>query len=166
MKTKANICKGGNTCMILEEPQIDRTDRGGDFRSHYIDVISAKTASSLAEDKGALRRYLIANPRIKIQDIAYTTTSRRLHHTLRTAYSVGNIIDLIENLSADIFSTTTVIKSVDIAQIVFTFPGQGSRFAGMGAQLFDSCPVFRNKLLELNSTCIRLGFPPFLPSGY
>jgi len=66
-------------------------------------------------------------------------------------------------------------------KIVFLFSGQGSHYFQMGKSLYDAEPVFRDKLMELDSTASRLQgfsileklydpgqriFDPFLPLAY
>lgn len=150
--------KGGNTCIVLEEPH-QRIVTGKDPRSHHIITLSAKTTTSLVRNKERLRGYLMANSDVGLQDLAYTTTARRMHHQFRRSYAVETVDDLLAEFSKDFSSS---IQTFKMGKVIFAFPGQGSTFPGMGKQLFDTSRTFRQHLVDIDLASIQLGFPSFI----
>jgi iterative type I PKS product template protein len=150
--------KGGNTCIVLEEPH-QRIVTGKDPRSHHIIALSAKTATSLAGNKERLCGYLMANEDVRLQDLAYTTTARRMHHQFRRSYAVETMDDLLAELSKD---SSSSIQTFKMGQVIFAFPGQGSMLPGMGRQLLNTSRTFRQHLIDIDRVSIQLGFPSFI----
>ncbi|KAI9833795.1 MAG: hypothetical protein M1819_003530 [Sarea resinae] len=152
---------GGNTSILIEDPpQI--SIQGEDPRSHHAIALSAKTLTSLRRNKERLLEYLKAKPDTNLADLSYTTTARRLHHIYRTSFSVSTVQDLVGNLSKDLASSNEPNRTVGQPAVVFAFTGQGSQYSGMGKELFDSCPPFRQNILSYDSICVRQGLPSFL----
>ncbi|KAK5988542.1 Non-reducing polyketide synthase curS2 [Cladobotryum mycophilum] len=155
---------GGNACMVLEDyTPVPTGDEEGasDPRSSHVVVTSARTRASHSANKQKLIEWLRANPAARIEDVAYTTTARRMHHPLRLAYTASSIPELIAKLEAP---ETTLASSPPSPNppIVFTFTGQGSHYAGMGAELYRSNPVFRETVDLCVAICESYKFAPFL----
>ncbi|RYP85130.1 hypothetical protein DL769_001034 [Monosporascus sp. CRB-8-3] len=134
---------GGNSCFVLEEPPLPPV-KASDPRSHHVVTVSAHCPP--------------------VADLAYTTTARRMHHSLRSAYSGGSIGDIINGLQRDLTRNVgrqdqnTVSKSPRVA---FLFTGQGAHYAGMGADLFKSSSLFRSTIMSLQRASTAHGLPSF-----
>ena len=106
--------------------------------------------------------FLKETPDVDLANLAYTTTARRTHHTLRAAFcgdSIQKIIEALEkDVSADISQSTSPQQK---SPVIFVFSGQGGSYAGMGKDLFRSSAQFRAILTDLDRMCDSLGFPPF-----
>ncbi|ROV92577.1 hypothetical protein VMCG_08955 [Cytospora schulzeri] len=157
---------GGNACVILEEYKqnpASQKQRGSDARSTHVITSSARTPSSHIANMRRLAGYLRANPNARIQDIAYSTTARRTHHPIRFALAASTPQEALTKLESEIeraaSSSSAPAKSADV---VFVFTGQGSHYAGMGAELYRTSPVFRKTVDLCVSLCAGNGFPPFL----
>lgn len=150
---------GGNTCMIIEDAPAPRTG-GKDPRSHHVVALSAKTAQSLKQNSARLADYLESNPQTQLQDLAYTTTARRMHHPVRKSYAVDNLEVLVKSLRKDVESSDTR-PTGSCAPTVFLFTGQGAHYPGMGRELFATNTVFRDRILESDDICVRQGLPSF-----
>ena len=154
--------QGGNTCIIIEAPTLQQEsgDSGNaDSRAHHVVTVSAKTQSSFDANKQRLLDYLTSNADVRLQDVAYTSTARRMHHPLRTAFSVSSIGELVRNLSQEITPAPTAKQT----NIIFLFPGQGLRLAGFGKTLYNTSPPFRQTMSELDALCQAMELPSFLP---
>lgn len=152
---------GGNACMILEEFTPAGNEHGAaDPRSSHVVVSSARTRASYHANKGKLVEWLRANPAARIEDIAYTTTARKMHHPFRFACTVSSIQDLTTKLEAP--DTTSSPPSSSQPPIVFVFTGQGSHYGGMGAELYRTSPVFREMVDLCVAICDGNKFPSFL----
>lgn len=98
----------------------------------------------------------MAYPKCAAWNIAYSTTARRIHHSLRSSFVVQSTEQLIEHLTLDSNRRT---KVEDHSSVVLAFTGQGSEFPGMGQQLFKSCKRFRESILIYQKICDSLGLP-------
>lgn len=152
---------GGNSCLLIED-YVKPADKEADMRSAHTIAISSKTALSHTENKKRLLNFLRASSDDhRIEDLAYTLTARRIHHPIRTAFAASSIKDVITKLDADIKAETKADKTTP-APVVFMFTGQGSHYAGMGAELYHTSPAFRNILDLAVSVCKQNDFPEFL----
>lgn len=77
--------QGGNTSLAVEEPPAPRT-KTVDPRGGHVVTLSARTLPALQKNRERLFGYLERNPHTKLADLAYTTTARRMHESLRLAY--------------------------------------------------------------------------------
>ncbi|TEA17331.1 Non-reducing polyketide synthase rads2 [Colletotrichum sidae] len=160
---------GGNTCVLLQDPP--RTAVVGsradpDPRGRHVVAISAKTATSQADNKRRMLDHLRASPGTPVADVAYTTTARRLHYPVRSAYAVSSTAELIDKLQSDVdvdaHARPGGSTSPGSASVVFVFTGQGSVYGGMGSELYKTNAVFREKANLCARLAASLGFPPFL----
>ncbi|KAK1147826.1 Type I Iterative Polyketide synthase (PKS) [Aspergillus melleus] len=136
---------GGNTALLVEDAP-ERSRPGEDKRTRHVVAATAKTAKSLQE--------------VSLSRLSYTTTARRMHHSFRVLVSGGDAVSIRERLQESVAIVHTVSPK---SRIVMVFSGQGTLYAGMGQQLFDAVPSFRDCILRLNSIAQSQGFPPFLP---
>lgn len=158
---------GGNTAMLIEEaPQRSESLVATDIRSRQLVTVSAKTAKSLAGNVGALISYLDENPGVSLSSLSYTTTARRIHQSYRVAVS-GSEIASIQARLQDALPTLSERKpippSTNRAPVVLAFTGQGTVYNGLGKQLMESAPVFRDSILRFSRIAEQQGFPSFLP---
>ena len=151
---------GGNACMVLED-YAGKEHRAADPRPSHVVTTSARTAASYHANIRNLAEWLKANPAARIEDVAYTTTARRMHHPFRFACTASSIPNLITQLEAS-DPTASPSSSPQNPPIVFVFTGQGSHYAGMGAELYRTNPMFRETVDLCVAICNDNGFPPFL----
>lgn len=152
---------GGNACLLLEDFALANKEQGvADPRSSHVIVTSARTRASYQANKVKFIEWLRANPSVRIEDVAYTTTARRMHHPIRFACTVSSIQDLTAKLEAP--ETTSSPTASSQPPIVFVFTGQGSHYAGMGAELYRTSPIFRETVDLCVTICHHNGFPAFL----
>ncbi|KAF8850827.1 conidial yellow pigment biosynthesis polyketide synthase [Acephala macrosclerotiorum] len=141
---------GGNACLLLEDYTPTR-EKGADTR----------TPSAHSLNKRRLLEWLRANPNVRIEDLAYTTTARRMHHSIRFALTASTTQEAISKLHSEIEHSSSSSPS-RAAPVVFVFTGQGSHYAGMGAELYRTSPVFRKKVDLCVAICDGYKFPSFL----
>lgn len=154
--------QGGNSSFVLEEPPMPRV-KAPDPRQFHVVAVSANTVTSLEQNKRRLLNFLTENPLTSLADLAYTTTARRLHHSLRSAYSGGSIQNIVDSLKRDLTrSTDQESSSAKPSRVVFLFTGQGAHYAGMGAELFKSSCSFRTTILALQRAATTHRFPSFI----
>ncbi|KAF6830254.1 beta-ketoacyl synthase domain-containing protein [Colletotrichum plurivorum] len=158
---------GGNACLLLEEFRRDNppTDHGERVPwPSFVTVTSARTQASHQAMKKKLLGWLLGNPDVRIQDVAYTTTARRTHHPIRSTYVASTTQELISKLERDVDAVDAAPKSRGAAPkpIVFVFTGQGSHYAVMGSELYRTSRIFREKVDDCVRICSNNGFPAFL----
>ncbi|KAJ4315567.1 Non-reducing polyketide synthase Dhc5 [Neodidymelliopsis sp. IMI 364377] len=151
---------GGNACLLLED-YADRRCRSIDVRPSHTIVLSARTQPSYLLNRTRLLKWLRSNPDTRIQDLAYTTTARRMHHPIRSAFTASTTEAAIKMLEAE--TARNDIPSIPkTAPVIFVFSGQGSDYAGMGAELYRTSFVFRERVDLCVAVCSANKFPGFL----
>nr|C5H882.1 RecName: Full=Non-reducing polyketide synthase rads2; Short=NR-PKS rads2; AltName: Full=Radicicol biosynthesis cluster protein s2 [Floropilus chiversii]ACM42403.1 RADS2 nonreducing polyketide synthase [Floropilus chiversii] len=151
---------GGNACMLLEDYSDTAGTKGADPRSSHVVATSARTQAAHHANRRRLLEWLRANPTVSIEDVAYTTTARRMHHPHRFACTASSTQELIAKLEDSIDARDT--KSSPPSPIVFVFGGQGSHYGGMGSELYRTSPRFRETVDLCANICEEHGFPSFL----
>ncbi|KAK0667056.1 putative polyketide synthase [Cercophora samala] len=153
---------GGNTSMIIEDPPVLPIDGVGSRKYHAV-VVSGKTPNAIMGNTKRLLEYLDRTPEACLEDIAYTTTARRMHHTLRQAHVASSVKVLRDVLGQFITKERWAKVPATPPQAVFLFTGQGSAYAGMASGLFKTSKAFRELLRCSDDICVSHGFGSFLP---
>jgi myxalamid-type polyketide synthase MxaB len=112
-------------------------------RSRHILALSAKTAAAL---KALVQRYLEQlDSATNLADLCFSANTRRSHFSQRLAVVAESVEQLQARLMDDLNNRDTFsLNQSAINQLpVFLFTGQGSQYAGMGRELYESSPVFR-----------------------
>jgi acyl transferase domain-containing protein/SAM-dependent methyltransferase/acyl carrier protein len=164
---------GTNAHVIVEEPPAHRPSPATIERPLHLLTLSARTSEALRE---LARRYAdtIAGSPAELADLAYTANAGRFHFSHRaalTAASPAEAVIRLRALAAGDGEATALCGRADPAtssEVVFLFTGQGSQYIGMGRQLYQSQPTFRQALdrcAELLADHVdeplnRLLFPP------
>ena len=141
---------GGTNChLILEAAPPPLDVEGG--RGAQLFVLSAKTESSLAGVAERVGAVLEAN-QVSVADAAYTLAIGRRELSLRLACVAANGVDAARLLRERGQEVATGTAASSTLPVVFTFPGGGAQYAGMGAGLYESETVYR----EAIDACIAL----------
>lgn len=158
---------GTNAHVVLEEAPTLPTPETQDGCRAYLLPLSARTPAALHDLIRAYRNFLADDENgttLPLQDIVYTASLRRRHHCCRIAAAGHSHKELIERLDALLNSESGVNTSpsscpgtAERRKLAFVFSGQGSQWLGMGRQLLDQEPVFR----EMMERCSR-AMQPYL----
>ncbi|KAI0154549.1 hypothetical protein GGR57DRAFT_512052 [Xylariaceae sp. FL1272] len=141
---------GANTSLIITPaPESVSRRRGSDPRKWHVVAISAASQAALENNTRRLSNHLVANPEVKLADIAYTTTARRIHHPIRQHIVATSTIELANRLEAIDLNMTTVEKP----KVVFVFSGHGHNYHGVVEELYQSHGSFRDTLDRLETLC-------------
>lgn len=158
---------GGNTALLLEDappargPQPTQKDR----RTCLPVAVTAKSSKSLGMNIEGLIAYIKENPEVSLSSLSYTTTARRIHHGYRIIVSGSDVDSIRNNLQdtiPDIDSHRPIPTAAKLPKVTMVFTGQGTVYQGIGKQLFDCVPSFKEDVLRLNNIVERQGFPSFL----
>jgi iterative type I PKS product template protein len=155
---------GGNTAVLLEESPL-RPEPEEDPRNEYVVAVSAKSKVSLKKNLESLIAHLEPNPSMRLADLSYTTTARRMHHNHRISVHGRNLDEISRSLRKHLPTAATHRPIPATApSIAFTFSGQGTFYPRIGRQLFDSHPLFKAEILQLEEICAHHGFASFVPA--
>ncbi|MDJ0634241.1 MAG: alpha/beta fold hydrolase [Xenococcaceae cyanobacterium MO_188.B29] len=129
-----------------------RTEELNRDRPLHLLTLSAKNERALIDLTKHYAKFLADNQDIPLADICFTANTGRNHFDYRLAVAAASAEDLKAKLtnfqpngrkSAVIYDR--VIKEKR-NKIVFLFTGQGSQYVGMGHQLYQTQPIFRQAL--------------------
>ncbi|KAK7035442.1 polyketide beta-ketoacyl-synthase [Paramarasmius palmivorus] len=122
--------------------------------------LSAKDAGALDQLRQRYIEYLRKpeSGETSLPNIAYTMTARRQIYPFRMAVTASTRQELIEKLQQ---AAPVQAKDSD-AEVAFVFSGQGGQYLGMGAALYETCPVFKKHIDECRSMLLCLGFGDIL----
>lgn len=107
-------------------------------------ALSSTSADELRHTAGRLADWVQEHEDASLPDLAYTLTRRRVHRPVRTAVGASSRGELISALR-DVADGDTPYEAAvgrDDRGPVWVFSGQGSQWAGMGAELLATEPVF------------------------
>lgn len=148
--------------LVVEEAP-SRIAKSADPRAWHTVAISARTPVSVQNNRARLLDFLERHPETSLADLAYTTTARRIHEPLRCTYTGNSTRDIIRQLRDDVHKQSAAPKKKPkTGSCVFLFTGQGSQYAGMGADLFRDNPSFRETLLSYQELATGVGLPRFI----
>jgi acyl transferase domain-containing protein len=137
---------GTNAHLVLEEAPAPepRAATGG---LPELLVWSAKSEAALAHAGDRLRAFLRGNDAVDLSDVAYTLQAGRTPLPHRCYLVCSDREDAVRVLDQE-DSKRPVSGRADDARrpVVLLLPGLGDHYVGMGADLYDAWPVFRQEV--------------------
>ncbi|MBX2821167.1 MAG: SDR family NAD(P)-dependent oxidoreductase, partial [Rhodothermaceae bacterium] len=136
---------GTNAHIILEEAPDHPPSHSLD--KHHLLLWSAKTEEALDEASNNLQHYLINNPGVSLNDVAYTLQTGRNrfeHKRFMVAKNVQEAIDVFEGAKPG--RTYSSAQKAASRELIFMFPGQGAQYVQMGRDLYEHETVFRETI--------------------
>jgi thioester reductase-like protein len=121
-------------------------------RSHHLLTLSAKNENALRELAQRYADFFATHPEVSVGDVCFTANTGRSHFDRRLAVVAESPCQLRQQLEA--FATgkesaglvSGKVQSKKRQKIAFLFTGQGSQYVGMGHQLYETEPIFRQAL--------------------
>lgn len=146
---------GTNVHAVLEQaPDADTVPGGqadGDAES-MIFAVSSTSADELRRTAGRLANWLTHEAGDQpLRDLAYTLARRRSHRPVRTTVTAATVEELTAGLREVAEGDAVYAAAAGTGERgpVWLFSGQGSQWAGMGAQLLANEPAFAAAIAEL-----------------
>ncbi|OPG94385.1 hypothetical protein B2I21_30820 [Chryseobacterium mucoviscidosis] len=146
---------GTNAHMVLEEaPEMEKCSPDDDVN---LLLFSAKTEHSLNRTAERIMEYLMEQPEASVSNAAWTLQTGRSVFAYRKALVVDKTWrDQPDKLMQQLQKARVVHQSAPGSRpVFFMFPGQGSQYQGMGAELYKSAeksgiaPLFRSYIQEI-----------------
>src|SRR5215218_4183722 len=145
---------GTNAHVVLEEaPAAPPAESVGTATAHLL-PLSAHNPEALEDTVRAYIGFLRTEEGAvsSLQDVCYTAGARRTHHAHRLALAGNSREQLTEHLEAFLEGESrpgmsSGRKLGDLRRkLVFVFSGQGSQWVGMGRELLEQEPAFREAM--------------------
>jgi acyl transferase domain-containing protein/acyl carrier protein len=154
---------GTNAHLILEEapePELgasgesvngsDSHPAGSPLSGPLLLPLSAKTEPALRQAAGRLASHLQENPDLSLSGVGYSLALGRARLEQRAVVLGGERSELVEGLAAlqrgEVSAAVAQGSAGGKSAVAFLFPGQGSQWRGMGAQLLSESAVFRHSM--------------------
>ncbi|WP_332961286.1 type I polyketide synthase, partial [Microcoleus sp. AR_TQ3_B6] len=143
---------GTNAHVVLEEAPAPLPVEVEVERPLHILCLSGKSQKALRQLAAKFERYLAVPPSVSLGDVCYTANVGRIHFPHRlvvVAQTWAQMHEKLATFARDEEAAGVLIKQVEGTnrpQVVFLFTGQGSQYVGMGRQLYDTQPTFRQAL--------------------
>ena len=136
---------GTNAHVVLEGYESEAAVSAQDAREVRLLPLSGKTPGALQELAGRYREWLTEDSPLSdlLSDMAWTAGIGRSHFGHRAGVVFGDADSLREQLEAVERGETAAGRG---GKVGFLYTGQGSQWAGMGRELYESEPEFREVL--------------------
>ena len=115
-------------------------------------TLSAKSDRALVELAQRYSNFIDSQPEVPLADICYTAHTGRAHFERRLTAIASSTTNLKQSLQTFVRGeetpkiTTGCLNVGNPPQIAFLFTGQGSQYLGMGRELYQTQPTFRQAL--------------------
>ncbi|WP_043711590.1 hybrid non-ribosomal peptide synthetase/type I polyketide synthase [Corallococcus macrosporus] len=144
---------GTNAHVILSEPppRPAQTPRVPERGSHVL-TLSARSDAALRRMARQYQEHLSLPDAPALAEVCFTANTGRNVWPHRLALTAASNAELASRLESFANGHATPgahhgeVRRGATPRIIFLYPGQGTQYPGMGRQLFDSAPVFREAL--------------------
>ena len=145
---------GTNVHVVLQEPPAHPRPQLPDRPLHIV-TLSARSASALRAQARRLAARLSEPDAPLLPDVAFTENAGRTHFSVRVGLPAASIPELCEGLAAVAGGSrepsVLAEDALEAPKVAFLFSGQGSQYAGMGRELYETQPAFRHVLERCNA---------------
>jgi amino acid adenylation domain-containing protein len=136
---------GTNAHVVMQEAPVVSENESP--RGDQLLVWSARSEAALQAMTDNLAAWLERNPHQNLADVAFTLHKGRREFSHRGALVARDAaLASVALRSTDTKAVSRSSGSQQDRQIAFLFPGQGSQYVGMGSQLYEQEPRFREEV--------------------
>lgn len=136
---------GTNAHLLIEEYSAGESIGIKNDRPAHILSLSAKSEAALTELLNRYKAFFSKSAQLGLGDVCFTANSGRTHFNHRLsliADSTGTMEQKLSSVSTRDFHVVDESRP----KVAFLFSGQGSQYTGMGRQLFETQPSFRENM--------------------
>ncbi|WP_435817557.1 type I polyketide synthase [Micromonospora sediminicola] len=141
---------GTNTHLILEQPTEEATAPAAPADRTVPVLVSGRTRTALRQQAARWSARLAADPALAPADVAWTSVVSRSpleHRAVVLAADRDDLAAALDALADDRPASQLVTGAArEAGEVAFVFPGQGSQWVGMAADLLATAPVFAETL--------------------
>lgn len=143
---------GTNAHVVLEEAPASSLVQSQAERPLHVLALSAQSEQALLALAHRYEAFLAHHPEVSVADICFTANAGRSHFAHRFAATASSAAQLREQVTALVAGYQTAgtqhshVQGNQPRRVAFLFTGQGTQYVGMGRQLYETQPVFRNVL--------------------
>ncbi len=143
---------GTNAHVILEEvPALESVGAAGDNDMPIVPwLLSARSAEALAGQAERLLAHVDADRDLRVADVGWSLVSTRSVFDHRAVVVGADREQLLAGLAGlavgEVGANVVVGRAQAVGKAVLVFPGQGSQWVGMGAELLDTSKVFADHM--------------------
>ncbi len=135
---------GTNAHVVLEEAPV-RAGGAPSLRPRLF-VLTARTETALERVASRLAAWLAQRPGADLADVAYTSQVGRTRFGWRRTVVAASLSETLAVLQSPDLSPPVVRDAERKPSVVFLFPGQGAQHVNMGLGLYQTEPVFRERI--------------------
>ncbi|WP_189928748.1 type I polyketide synthase, partial [Streptomyces asoensis] len=158
---------GTNAHLILEQEPEENTPPATEPAVSPVDalvvpwVLSGRTEGGLRGQAARLAAFADERTGVSLPDVGWSLATGRAALEHRAVVLAGDreaAVGVLRSVAEGVPSAGVVsgVVSGEQGRVVFVFPGQGSQWLGMGAGLWESSPVFRERLQECDAALSSL----------
>lgn len=143
--------QGTNAHIVLEgyrpQPQsnVSSPEVAPELPMHLL-VLSGKQEQAVRDLAGSYLSWLRQHDEVSLADVCYTARTGRNHFAYRTSLVVESSEQLCVALEQLAVGQLPIQRQPQTQNLAFLFTGQGSQYVGMGRQLYETQPAFRQAL--------------------